>query len=44
MIIKNLRKLGSTSLRKSALSIAEAGIKAVLKKNIIRDSVTEKGD
>ncbi|PJC65531.1 MAG: glycerate kinase, partial [Candidatus Colwellbacteria bacterium CG_4_9_14_0_2_um_filter_50_12] len=44
MIIKNLRKLGSTSLRKSALSIAEAGIKAVLPKNIIRDSVSVKGD
>ncbi len=44
MVIKNTSKIGSTPLRKSALAIAEAGIKAVLPENIIKDSVSIKGN
>jgi len=44
MIIKNIKKLGSNELRKSALSIAEAGITAVLPKNVIKSSVSSEGD
>ncbi len=44
MLIKNLHRLSSSSLRKSALEIAEAGITAVLPKNIIKETVSLKNN